>query len=296
VSGAQDAGRVNFGRAAKSGVASTMPRKTSYMQVGGARPMIDIPRSQYAQIAEAIRARIEDGTYPPASVLPSEDRLAEEFGVSRVTINKAVGQLRSAGDVKVQRGRGTTVRSLARIHRDARRRYAARADGGGAGEVEVRGLNLKSRTEYRQIARIAAPRDVAVILNIPDGEQSLLRSRVLFANDEPTQMADSYLPWSKIGGCDALMHEDAGKGGSYGRLAELGVGPVRFTEDVAGRMPTELEQRILRLEPNQWIFEIKHVAYTSTDLPIEVCIHVMPQHLWTLGYGWEEALLPRTGE
>ncbi|SCF07832.1 GntR family transcriptional regulator [Micromonospora mirobrigensis] len=250
--------------------------------------MIETPRSQYGQIAELIRGRIQDGTYPAGSLLPSEDRLAEELRVSRVTVNRAVGLLRSSGDVKVRRGTGTVVRSLPRIHRDAQARYAARQEGSGAGEVEVGKLSLKSRTEYRQIGRTTTPPAVAQTLGLRKGEASLLRSRVLYANDEPTQIADSYLPWSITKDCKPLMQADAGKGGSYGRLAELGHGPVRFTEDVSIRMPSEKEQRTLDLDASQPVFEIWHVAYTAEDRPIEVCIHVMPGHVWTLRYGWDD--------
>jgi GntR family transcriptional regulator len=259
--------------------------------------MIETPRSQYVQIAELLRARIQDGTYPAGSLLPSEDRLADELGFSRVTVNRAVGLLRSSGDVKVRRGAGTVVRSLPRIHRDAQARYAARQEGtgAGAGEVEVRRLSLKSRTEYRQIGRSDTPPAVAETLGLPKGEPSLLRSRVLYANDEPTQIADSYLPWSITKDCKPLMRPDAGKGGSYGRLAELGFGPARFTEDVTIRMPTEDEQRTLDLDASQPVFEIWHVAYTAEDRPIEVCIHVMPGHLWTLRYGWDDQTATKAG-
>lgn len=250
--------------------------------------MIDTPRSQYAQIAELLRSRIQDGTYAAGSVLPSEDRLADELGVSRVTVNKALGLLRSSGDVKVRRGAGTTVRSLPRIHRDAQARYAARQEGTGAGEVEIRKLHLKSRTDYRHIGKVETPHEVAASLAIAENEPTLLRSRVLYANDEPTQIADSYLPWAITSGCESLMLPNAGPGGSYGRLEELGYGPTRFTEDVTVRMPTQREQRVLGLEPSQPVFQIWHVAYTVRDLPVEVCIHVMPGHIWSLRYGWDD--------
>ncbi|GAA2562182.1 GntR family transcriptional regulator [Winogradskya consettensis] len=257
--------------------------------------MIENPKPQYAQIAELLRARIEDGTYEAGAVLPSEDRLAEELGVSRVTVNRAVGLLRSSGDVRVKRGVGTTIRTLPQIHRDASARYAARGEGAGAGEVEVRKLNLKSRTDYRRIGQAEPPAAVAKVLGLGAGEPSLLRSRVLYANDEPTQIADSYLPWSVTKDSESLTQPDAGPGGSYGRLAELGVGPVRFTEDVTVRTPTEAEQRTLGLDAAQPVFQIWHVAYTASDRPIEVCIHVMPGYLWTLRYGWDDGPAPDAG-
>lgn len=252
--------------------------------------MIETPRPQYAQIASLLRARIQDGTYAAGALLPSEDRLADELGVSRVTVNRALGLLRSSGDVKVRRGTGTVVRSLPRIHRDAQARYAARREGIGAGEVEVRKLNLKSRTDYRRIGQTETPADVAKTLGIPESAPALIRSRVLYANDEPTQIADSYMPWTIAEGCDSLLQPNAGPGGSYGRLEDLGYGPVRFTEDVTVRMPTEPEQRTLDLEPLQPVFQIWHVAFTAKNLPIEVTVHVMPGHIWTLRYAWDDKL------
>lgn len=249
---------------------------------------IGAPKPQYAQIAAMIRERIDSGTYAPGSALPSEPELATELGVSRVTVNKAITLLRSEGRVKVKRGSGTFVRSLPRIPRDAQKRYASRAKGTGAGEVEVRGLDLQSRTEYGKIGRIEAPAEVAEVLGLKAGADVLIRPRVLYANDEPTQIADSYYPWSIAKDSAELLLKDLPQGGSYGRLEAIGYGPVRFTEDVTVRMPNDNEQRVLELEATQPVFEIWHVAYTTNDLPVEVCIHVMPGYLWQLQYGWED--------
>jgi GntR family transcriptional regulator len=250
--------------------------------------IIETPKSRYAQIADVLRSRIEDGTYPPGSLLPSELRIAEELGVSRVTVNKAITLLRASGDVKVRRGSGTYVRSLPRIPRDAKRRYAAREQGTGAGQVEVSSLHLHSRTDYREIGRVPSPAPVARTLGLEDGDDVLVRRRVLYANDEPTQMADSYYPWELVRDTEALLQPDAGTGGSYSRLAELGQGPVRFTEEITVRVPDDGEQRLLDIERSQPVFEIWHVAYTARNRPIEVCIHVMPGHLWTLRYDWHD--------
>jgi GntR family transcriptional regulator len=250
--------------------------------------LIETPKSQYGQIAELLSQRIDDGTYPPGSAFPSEDKLADELGVSRPTVNRAVGLLRMAGLVKVKRGAGTIVRALPVIRRDAKARYAARTAGTGAGEVEARQHNLRSKTIYRRIGETTAPLAVAATLHLKAGQTALLRSRVLYANDEPTQIADSYYPWTIAKQSPDLLKEDAGPGGSYERLADIGHGPARFTEDITVRMPTEDEQKTLELEPTQPVFQIWHVAYDGKDKPVEVCIHVMPGHLWNLHYGWDE--------
>src|SRR5262245_39922318 len=127
-------------------------------------PRIEPGKSQYVQIADLLGRRIDDGNYPPGSALPSEPDLAQELGVSRVPLNKAVSLLRSSGQVKVRRGSGTFVRRLSRIVRDAVNRFAARAEGTGAGQVEVARLGLRPRTEYRNIGRVTPPERVAEIL------------------------------------------------------------------------------------------------------------------------------------
>ncbi|MFK3981045.1 GntR family transcriptional regulator [Micromonospora sp. NPDC050397] len=249
--------------------------------------MIQTPKSQYEQIADLLRGRILDGTYPPGAALPSEPELSAELGVSRVTVNRAVGMLRASGLVRVRRGAGTFVRSLPRIVRDARARYARRTHGTGAGAVEVAALQLRSHTVYREIGRIGARPEVVAALRLPEGEDVLVRRRILFANDEPTQLADSYYAWSIAGG-SPLEQADTGIGGSYSRLAEMGYDIVRFSEDVNIRMPSDNERKLLDLDAGQPVFDIVHIAWTTEDAPIEAAFHVMPGHLWTLRYDWDD--------
>ncbi len=75
--------------------------------------------SQYRQLADLLRAAILRGDYPPGSTFPSEPELAEQHGVSRPTINRALLVLRSEGLIRVERGRGTIVRSVPTIPRYA---------------------------------------------------------------------------------------------------------------------------------------------------------------------------------
>ncbi|GAA3523199.1 DNA-binding GntR family transcriptional regulator [Streptosporangium album] len=46
----------------------------------------------WKQVADVIRQRIKDGQYRPRTPIPSEIRLAEELGVAKGTIRKAVGR------------------------------------------------------------------------------------------------------------------------------------------------------------------------------------------------------------
>ncbi|MGW2563270.1 FadR/GntR family transcriptional regulator [Streptomyces sp. NPDC001514] len=60
-------------------------------------------------LAEQLLTAIIDGRYPPDSALPPEGELAEQGGISRLTVREAVKQLRAQNVVRVVRGRGTYV-------------------------------------------------------------------------------------------------------------------------------------------------------------------------------------------
>lgn len=61
------------------------------------------------QLYRQLKAKIEDGTYPENSVMPSEAEIEEMYGISRVTVRRAVADLEIDGFVKKRRGSGTYV-------------------------------------------------------------------------------------------------------------------------------------------------------------------------------------------
>lgn len=64
---------------------------------------------KWQQVMEALRARIEDGTYPAESTIPSLDRIQQEFEVGENTAKHAVRSLAEQGFVVPVRSRGTFV-------------------------------------------------------------------------------------------------------------------------------------------------------------------------------------------
>lgn len=69
-------------------------------------------RAVFRQLADLLRDRITSGDLAPGASLPSELRLAQEYGLSRTSVRQAISLLRSEGLVIVQPPRGTFVRSL----------------------------------------------------------------------------------------------------------------------------------------------------------------------------------------
>lgn len=67
------------------------------------------------RIIEILTDRIRSGRYTPESQLPSENELADEFGVSRTTVRNAISALAARGLVVRRQGIGTFASRLATI-------------------------------------------------------------------------------------------------------------------------------------------------------------------------------------
>ena len=63
----------------------------------------------YIQLKEIIRAKIEDGEYAPGSSIPSENQLAETYGINRVSVHSALSALEGEGLIKSVQGKGFFV-------------------------------------------------------------------------------------------------------------------------------------------------------------------------------------------
>ncbi len=248
--------------------------------------------SKYRMLANTLREAILRGDYPPGTRFPSEPELVRLLGhahVSRTTVNRALLVLRAEGLLRVERGRGTIVRSVPTIRRDANTRYARanreQDEARGAFDSEINELGFAAHSDLVQVGRVSPPGDVAAALKLEAGEDALIRKRHMYAGETPVQLATSYVAWSIAEGTK-LVEADTGPGGTYSRLAELGHAPTRFTESIALRPPSTEEADFLRLSDEQHVFTIFHRAWTSDDVTVEVTIHVLPPHQWELHYSW----------
>lgn len=68
-----------------------------------------VGRGSGSHLLETLRARIANGEYPVGSSLPAQRALAEEFDVSRDTVQRVLRELKSEGWVDSRQGSGTRV-------------------------------------------------------------------------------------------------------------------------------------------------------------------------------------------
>lgn len=69
----------------------------------------DKPVSLYAQILAEVQDNILSGAWPPGYRIPAETQMAADYGVSRMTVNKALTQLSREGYLIRRRKGGTEV-------------------------------------------------------------------------------------------------------------------------------------------------------------------------------------------
>ncbi|MFD7405259.1 winged helix-turn-helix domain-containing protein [Streptomyces sp. NPDC059866] len=83
---------------------------------------------EFQRVADELRARMTDGRYPLRSFLPSQRDLAEEFEVSRDTVQRALRELADEGWIESRQGSGSRVVKTQRIQSSAAK--ATRSRGG----------------------------------------------------------------------------------------------------------------------------------------------------------------------
>lgn len=72
-------------------------------------------RAPYEQVKAHLKARLARGEWPPGALMPSESELVAQFGVSRMTVNRALREMQLEGLVDRIKGSGTYAAQLYRV-------------------------------------------------------------------------------------------------------------------------------------------------------------------------------------
>lgn len=256
-------------------------------------PNMTSNRPAYRAVADKVRTAIEEGVYAPGAQLPGDMELAREFDTSRATVGNAIRQLQAEGYL-IKKGRNYAVSPLLKkILRDANSRYRKKfregADGApssGAFASEIKAMGMRARWDT-VVDRVTPPARVAELMNVSASEVSALsRARRMYADDIPVQLATSYIP-GDIAFDSSLENVDTGAGGMISRLAEMGFPQAEVCEEINVRTPSPEEVDQLELTEDARVYEVTHVARTAEGRVVEVAVHVMPTHHWTLRYTWD---------
>lgn len=133
-------------------------------------------RPLYQVIRNAIESRIMSGELRPGDRIPAEHELMAHYGCSRMTVNKALSALASAGLIARQRRRGSFV-TQPRIHMAALQIPDIRE------EIEKRGHRYALRLVARET--LDAESASGTMLRLPPHGKLLALRCVHLADDRP---------------------------------------------------------------------------------------------------------------
>jgi DNA-binding GntR family transcriptional regulator len=216
-------------------------------------PAID-RRPAYQKIAEHYRALILSEEMQPGTVLPSVTELATEWGVSRETAHKAMGQLTVAGLVWTS-SRGAFVKGNEEITTTPHER--------------ARIVRVVSDTEAITVTAadaVGPPVYVTEILGTEPGDLVIRREEVVTRHERPVRLTVDWAP--AVGGqitCAHLLElvpVDGGVLGCIERATDRTA--VHWKTSMEGRAADDRESGHLRI-PNGWPCLAVVTLYSDAD-------------------------------
>lgn len=212
----------------------------------------------YQQLEEQLFALIASGELPAGAVLPAERQLAENLGVSRVTIQRTYAALRQRNLLTSQGRKGFLVRT--------------RPDQVHPGMDRLKGFT----EEMRELGRIPSSRvtgqvvvqdrSISSIFGLPSTAPLLRLTRIRLGDDVPMSRE---VAWFNLKAVPALEGADL-TGSVYAFLAEqCGARLVSCEQTIEATMPTAEECRIFAFDEPSPCLLIKRHSFTDSGTMIE---------------------------
>jgi len=207
----------------------------------------------YLSLQRALAEVIDAGMLKPGDALPGERVLAEQLGVSRVTVRRAIAGLVESGMLTQRRGAGTFIAE--RIVKSFSRLTSFSDD--------LRARGLLSRSAFLERAVGAATPEEAMGLDLSPGAAVVRLYRLRFAGERPLVVERTAVPHD-------LLADPAAVGNSlYDALEREGRVPVRALQRVrAVALDTE-RARLLELPPGSPALYIERRAYLADGRAVE---------------------------
>lgn len=207
------------------------------------------------RIVNRVSERIASGIYRPGDRLPSESQFCAEFGVSPMTLRRAINILVDRGLVATAQGKGTFVRSLELS--EAIFRLQQLTDQWADASVDVRLL---------QASIVPASERVAQALRCPVGERTVFLRRLLLREGVPLMYHREHLIYDprrplvesqlQITSLEGLLRAAGGEGF---RRGDLSIQAVNLNHEVAGH---------LNLPVGTAAFCLEHLFYGFSGTPV----------------------------
>ncbi len=140
--------------------------------------------AKYKMIENDILGKINSGFYSKEQLIPTEQELAKEYDVSRVTVRQATNNLVAKGYLIRNQGSGTFVAEPSHINRTTNIKSFT---------DEMSGLNKKVSSDILTFKIVPATEFVSNKLNINGGSSVYYIERLRKADDEPMMLEMTYM-------------------------------------------------------------------------------------------------------
>lgn len=234
------------------------------------------PVPLYFQIAQHLERAIESGELPPGAQLENEVQLAEQLGLSRPTMRRAMQYLVDRGMLVRRRGIGTQV-VRAKVKRP----------------VELSSLwdDLASSGQTPATTVLAntaeqAAGQVAHNLGLAEGTPVTVLDRLRLARGEPLARLRNYLPPGLVPG---LTDEALRRQGLYQLLRSGGVTLHAAAQTIGARAASPDEARLLDEPAGAPLLTMDRITYDDQGRAVEYGTHIYRASR----YSFELALLAR---
>lgn len=220
----------------------------------------------YSRIETILRNKIENSQLMPGEKLPSEDQLASQYGVSKITIRTALSRLEADGLILRTRGKGTFVADHIPVGSQS---FLSINDVydlvGDAARYDVKPVGI----ETIKIFEARYPQDIEKFFQFGGNEVEIsVLKRVRLLNGTPISFLENYMP-EEI--ARRLTVEDLEHGSILKTLKERVGLEVTKGEFYIEAIPAEPDLAdILNTELFEPLISIKIYYWIANDKPFEI--------------------------
>lgn len=215
------------------------------------------PVPLYHQIKEDIIAKIESNEFKEGQKIEGEHDFIKLYGVSQITVRKALSDLVTEGYLNRIRGKGTFVSHKRNKHRTSLISFSDEMRQLGY-ESDVHILEIKSEYNKR----------ITKIMEIDETEKLIKVKRVRLGNGEPVGMQTSYIAEKRVG-MDAFKDFNQIKS-LYKVLQNVGIQIKRVRERYrAVQVGDGITQKLLNVPSGVPAFYVEHYGYDESDKLLE---------------------------
>lgn len=217
----------------------------------------------YVQLMEELETSIRNGVYKPGDKIMTEAEMAKEYGVSLITVRKAVGSLMEKGLVVRKQGKGTFV---------TKPKYSRNMKKLQSFTEMCEQMGVKPGAQVLENRLIMADKKVADRLGIEPGSNVVYISRLRLADGEPVQVEKSYFPLKYA----FLLEEDLNNGSMFECLKEKAGAKVASSEKMIELCrATAEEAALMDVKKGDYLLFVKSTACDENGEPMYAGIQLI---------------------